>query len=189
MKLIVGLGNPGAKYERTRHNAGAEAVKAFRDARLDAFNCWSNKFNSEVCEGRLNDEKVILLLPQTFMNLSGGAVQEASAFWKIDPADIIVIYDDLDLPFGTLRIKTTGSAGGHNGVKSIIERLGSKDFIRMRIGIGTAMTERIPAEDFVLQRFSEPEMDTVKETYGKVIKALSQTLKEGPEAAMNNHNE
>ncbi len=185
MKLIVGLGNPGAQYERTRHNAGFRAVRAFHTLHVDAFDGWKRKFEAEVSEGRIGNEKVALMLPQTFMNLSGDAVAHAVGFWKIAPADVIVVYDELDIPLGNIRIRTSGSAGGHNGIKSVIERLGTPDVPRIRIGIGTERAKLVPSEDFVLEKFSQDEEIDLGKAIENAVKALHVTLTEGIEAASN----
>ncbi|WP_292896795.1 MULTISPECIES: aminoacyl-tRNA hydrolase [unclassified Nitratireductor] len=133
MLLIAGLGNPGQQYERHRHNVGFMAADAI--ARRHSFSSWSKKFNALVAEGRVGGEKVLLMKPQTFVNLSGQAIGEAMRFYKIGLEDLIVFYDELDLAPGKLRIKTGGGSGGHNGIKSIDAHCG-KDYRRVRIGIG-----------------------------------------------------
>ena len=133
MFLIAGLGNPGQKYENNRHNVGFMAADAI--ARRHSFAPWSKKFQALVAEGKLGGEKVLLIKPQTFMNLSGQAVGEAMRFYKIDLADIAVLYDEIDLAPGKLRIKTGGGAGGHNGIRSLDQHIGNA-FRRVRIGVG-----------------------------------------------------
>lgn len=133
MKLLVGLGNPGAQYARNRHNIGFLALDAIADAH--GFAPWRAKFSAEVAEGRVGAAKVVALKPQTYMNLSGDAVQAAAAFWKVAPGDIIVFHDELDLEPGKVRIKTGGGHAGHNGLRSIMGHLGP-DFVRVRLGIG-----------------------------------------------------
>jgi PTH1 family peptidyl-tRNA hydrolase len=133
MLLIVGLGNPGAQYRNNRHNVGFMAVDAI--ARANGFSNWSRKFQGEIADGRLGDERVLLLKPQTFMNLSGQAAGEAARFHKIEAKDIIVLYDELDLAPGKLRVKNGGGSGGHNGIKSLDAHLGAA-YRRVRIGIG-----------------------------------------------------
>ncbi|MGO4833458.1 aminoacyl-tRNA hydrolase [Rhizobiaceae sp. 2RAB30] len=133
MLLFAGLGNPGAKYANNRHNVGFMAADAI--ARRHGFSPWSKKFQGEIAEGKLGDEKVILIKPQTFMNLSGQAVGEAMRFYKLEPSALTVLYDELDLVAGKIRIKTGGGAGGHNGIRSIDAHVG-KDYRRVRIGIG-----------------------------------------------------
>jgi PTH1 family peptidyl-tRNA hydrolase len=133
MLLIAGLGNPGAKYQDNRHNIGFMAVDEIH--RRHSFSPWSRKFKAEIAEGDLAGRKVMLIKPQTFMNLSGEAVGEAMRFYKLTPADLVVIYDELDLPAGKARLKTGGGSGGHNGIKSIDAHCG-KDYRRLRLGIG-----------------------------------------------------
>jgi peptidyl-tRNA hydrolase, PTH1 family len=134
MLLLVGLGNPGARYARQRHNVGFMAVDAV--ARAHRFAPWRSKFSSLVSEGLLGDGKVLLQKPQTFMNLSGHAVAEAARFYKVPLQQIVVCHDELDLVAGKVRIKTGGGVAGHNGLRSVAEQLGSRDFKRVRIGIG-----------------------------------------------------
>ncbi|MDX3926880.1 MAG: aminoacyl-tRNA hydrolase [Shinella sp.] len=133
MLIIAGLGNPGQKYAGNRHNIGFMAVDAIH--RKHPFSPWSKKFRSEISEGELAGEKVLLVKPQTFMNLSGEAVGEAMRFYKLGPGDLVAIYDELDLPAGKARIKTGGGHGGHNGIKSLDAHCG-KDYRRLRLGIG-----------------------------------------------------
>lgn len=133
MKIIAGLGNPGPKYAANRHNIGFMAVDALY--RKHAFGPWSRKFKAEISEGEIAGEKVLLMKPQTFMNLSGEAVGEAMRFYKLSPADIIAIHDELDLPAGKARLKTGGGHGGHNGLKSLDAHCG-RDYKRLRLGIG-----------------------------------------------------
>lgn len=133
MLVIAGLGNPGAQYANNRHNVGFMAADAI--ARRHSFSPWTKKFSALICEGRLGAGKVLLVKPQTFMNLSGQAVGEALRFYKLGPADLVVLYDELDLAPGKLRIKTGGGAGGHNGIRSIDAHVGP-DYRRVRIGVG-----------------------------------------------------
>ncbi|WP_159587057.1 aminoacyl-tRNA hydrolase [Chelativorans xinjiangense] len=133
MLLIAGLGNPGRQYENYRHNVGFMAADAI--FRRHSFSPWSKKFSALVCEGRLGGEKVLLIKPQTYMNLSGQAIGEAMRFYKLEPADLIVLYDELDLAPAKVRVKVGGGAGGHNGIRSIDAHCG-KDYRRVRIGIG-----------------------------------------------------
>lgn len=133
MLIIAGLGNPGAKYAGNRHNIGFMAVDAIY--RRHAFSPWSKKFKAEISEGELGGEKVLLIKPQTFMNLSGEAVGEAMRFYKLQPSDLVAIYDELDLPAGKARLKTGGGHGGHNGIKSLDAHCG-KEYRRLRLGIG-----------------------------------------------------
>jgi len=134
MLVIAGLGNPGAKYASNRHNIGFMAADEIV-RRHSSFGPWQKKFNAEIAEGRIGDEKVLVIKPQTFMNNSGQAIGEALRFYKLGPADLVVLYDELDLAPGKLRIKTGGGSGGHNGIKSIDAHCG-KDYRRVRLGIG-----------------------------------------------------
>ncbi len=133
MLLLAGLGNPGAKYANNRHNVGFMAVDAI--ARRHSFSPWSRKFQAEIAEGRLGGEKALLLKPQTFMNLSGQAVGEALRFYKLDPSAVTVLYDEIDLAPGKIRVKIGGGAGGHNGIRSIDQHIG-QNYRRVRIGVG-----------------------------------------------------
>jgi PTH1 family peptidyl-tRNA hydrolase len=187
MKLIIGLGNPGKKYERTRHNAGFIAVRAFSAAHGEVFLDWKEKFNAEICEGRIGREKIVLLLPQTFMNLSGDSVAAAAAFWKVSPEDVMVAYDDVDIPLGKIRIRAEGSAGGHNGIKSLIERLGTKSFPRIRIGVGTELSKDIPSEDWVLGKFAKDEEAPLRAVVETTVHALDEWLSGGLAAAQNKY--
>ena len=156
MKLVVGLGNPGSKYEHTRHNVGFDVLAKLQD-KLGVTN-EREKFQGLISEATVNGEKVLLLKPQTFMNLSGNSIIEVVNFYKLDPAqDLIVIYDDMDLPVGKLRIKEKGSSGGHNGIKSIISHLGDQ-FLRIKCGIGKSQYDTV---DYVLGQFSKEEREEV----------------------------
>ncbi|MEX3011985.1 aminoacyl-tRNA hydrolase [Hoeflea sp. TYP-13] len=158
MLLVAGLGNPGPRYANQRHNIGFMAADAI--ARRHSFSSWSKKFKGEIAEGHLAGEKVLLIKPQTFMNLSGDAVGEAMRFYKLSPADLIVIYDELDLQPGKARIKTGGGHGGHNGIKSIDAHCG-KDYRRLRLGIGhPGVKERV--NNHVLGDFAKSDRDWVE---------------------------
>lgn len=187
MKLIVGLGNPGKTYERTRHNAGFRAVLAFASAHGVEAGDWKKKFNAEIADVRIGREKVVLLLPQTFMNLSGDPASQAATFWKAAPEDVMVVYDDVDIPLGTVRIRAEGSAGGHNGMKSLIERLGTQKFPRIRIGVGTERSKDVPSEDWVLGKFSQTEEPLFKKSLGTTRDALDEWLARGLTAAQNKY--
>ena len=158
MKIIVGLGNPGTKYERNRHNTGFLAVDYFLK-NIQAINCQSS-FNAQICELHFGTQKVFLVKPQTFMNLSGEAVKAIGDFYKIDyKTDLLVIHDEVDLPFGEIRTTDSSSAAGHNGVQNIIDLLGSKDFHRIRVGVENRGDNKMPpTEAFVLQNFSDDEI-------------------------------
>ena len=158
--LIVGLGNPGKKYDNTRHNIGFSAMDSLSKSLGVTVN--RAKFSALSCLCTVKGKKVLLLSPQTYMNLSGQAVKAAAEFYKIPPQRIIVIYDDISLPVGRMRIRGTGSAGGHNGIKSIIASLGTQDFPRVKIGVGEKPTPEYDLADWVLSRFSSQEKKVVE---------------------------
>lgn len=149
--LIVGLGNPGAKYEKTRHNAGFHALDAVLEQ--NGLTLGRNKFKALVTDGTLSGKRCLFMKPQTFMNLSGEAVGEAARFYKIPPERVIVLFDDISLPPGKLRIRRKGSAGGHNGIKSIIEHLDSENFPRVKLGVGAKPRPDYDLADWVLGKF------------------------------------
>jgi PTH1 family peptidyl-tRNA hydrolase len=155
--LLVGLGNPGRKYEGTRHNVGFICLDDFIRAN-EEMSGWTVKkgLKAEVSEGRLGNTQVIAIKPQTFMNLSGEAVQTASAFYKVHPESILVIHDDLDITFGQIRLRMGGSSAGHNGIKSVSQIMG-EGYGRIRIGIGPKQPPEIDSTDFVLQKFTSDE--------------------------------
>ena len=161
MKLIIGLGNPGKKYEKTRHNTGFLVVNKIANNFQFPVSGFNSKFNAEISQDAIDNEKVILVKPLTFMNSSGQAVRAVLDYYKIDPRDIIVIHDDLDIPLGEYKISKNKNSGGHKGVQSIIDYLRTKDFTRIRIGIMTE-NKKIPTEKFVLERFSEKEVGIVE---------------------------
>ena len=158
MKLIVGLGNPGKEYENTRHNIGFMIL----DSYLGNIT-WQQKFNAFYTTLNINNEKVLFIKPQTFMNLSGNSVIEFVNFFKIDIEDILIIQDDLDLPIGNFRIKINSSAGGHNGIKSIIERLGTNSFARLKVGISHNL--KYDTKDYVLGHFNKEELEIISKNY------------------------
>ncbi len=162
MRLIIGLGNPGEKYNCTRHNIGFKIIDAIREEYgADAVSC--SKYNAETTELHFADQKVLLIKPMTFMNLSGEAVQQFVHFYKLDPEqDILVTFDDKDLLFGKLRQREEGSAGGHNGIKSLIKHLGTQSFHRLKFGVGHE-EQKIPTDTFVLQRFNQEEEQQLPE--------------------------
>ena len=171
MKLIIGLGNPGKEYEKTRHNAGFLTVnKLVSSIKYQVLNAQS-KFNTEISKGTLNNEKILLIKPQTFMNNSGQSVKAVLDYYKIKPEDIIVIHDDLDIPIGEYKISKNKNSGGHKGVQSIIDHLGTKDFTRIRIGIMTE-NKKTPTERFVLERFNKDEMEIVDGVINKIVRLL-----------------
>lgn len=188
MKLIVGLGNPGKKYENTRHNFGF--MLADELARAKGFDFTSSlKFQGEFAELRDKvHDKIFFLKPTTFMNLSGEAVLPVMQFYKIAPEDVLVIHDDLDLPLGSMRLARKGSPGGHNGLKSIIQNLGTQEFCRLRLGIGRPKFVGQEVVDFVLQKFSKDERPLVDEVLADSCKAITTFLEHGIQMAMNEWN-
>ena len=184
MKLIVGLGNPGKEYDHTRHNTGFMVM----DALADHFNqdISNKKFEGLYCKFKYKGEDVILLKPQTFMNNSGQSVIAVMNYFKIDVEDLLVIYDDLDMPTGKLRLREKGSAGGHNGIKSIIAHVGTSQFKRIRVGI--SKVPHIAIVDYVLGHFSKEEQDLMDTGIKKAVEAIDVYLDEGFNKAMNGYN-
>ncbi|MFH1712933.1 MAG: aminoacyl-tRNA hydrolase [Candidatus Jacksonbacteria bacterium] len=173
-KLIAGLGNPGKKYEKTRHNLGFmvidELAKKLKiDPKSWAFN---KKFNAEILKCSMFHVPCFMIKPQTFMNNSGQSIAKITNFYKIKTPNIWVIYDDIDLLLGTLRIRSNGSSGGHKGVQSIIDSLGSSDFARFRLGVGPVPDGFDPA-DFVLQKFAKTEIPIIKQMIEQTIEAIN----------------
>ena len=188
MKLIVGLGNPGRQYENTRHNAGFLAADEL--AGIFGFGEFkiSDKHKSEIAEGKIGRDKVILVKPQTFMNLSGQAVRSVMQFYKIPIEDLVVIYDDVDLASGAMRIRPSGSAGGHKGMKSLIQELGTDEFVRIRLGIAPLTEFKGSLEDYVLGKFSNEEESLMGDNLRILPKVIEVFLKEGIEEAMQEYN-
>jgi PTH1 family peptidyl-tRNA hydrolase len=183
--LLVGLGNPGKEYQNNRHNIGFMAL----DRLAKEYGIEHKKVKSKaiVLEGRYQQKRVVLIKPQTYMNLSGEAVASLARFYKINPDRIIVMHDDLDLPFGTIRLRPGGGPGGQKGIASIIERLGTQQFPRVRIGIGRP-PGRMQAADYVLQDFSKVEKEELEFILGSVVKAVNVFLEDGMDVAMNQYN-
>lgn len=185
MKMIVGLGNPGRDFDYTRHNIGFEVL----DALSESFSIpmKKNKFQGVFGKGTVEGEEVVLLKPLTYMNLSGESVRPLMQFFKIQVEDLIVVYDDLDLPAGKIRLRTKGSAGGHNGIKSIINHIHTQEFKRLRIGIGRPDGPQ-PVVDYVLQRFSDEQELEVQEAINKAKKACKTWMKQPFDQVMNQFN-
>lgn len=185
MKLIIGLGNPGKEYTKTRHNIGFEAV----DALADNYNININKskFKALYGEGKVGNEKVVLVKPQTYMNLSGESVKAFATWYKIKEKDILIIYDDVSLPPGKLRIRIKGSAGGHNGIKSIIQHLGTNEFERLKVGIGEK-PQGWNLADYVLSRFTNAELKSIEQTMEDIVGATTLIIEKGIQDAMNKYN-
>ena len=171
--LIAGLGNPGKEYDGTRHNIGFECLDNF--ARMASFDPWMNKkdLKCQLASAQLGDTRVILIKPTTFMNLSGEAVQAVVHFYKIAPDRLLVVHDELDIPFGQVRLRTGGSSAGHNGLKSVIQHLG-EGFGRVRIGIGPKTPEKMDSADFVLKQFSKEQQAHLPELTREVSAILSE---------------
>ena len=186
MYIIVGLGNPGKEYAHTRHNVGFETIDILADRM--GIEVEEKKHKGLCGKGILAGQKVILLKPQTYMNLSGDSVGEMAQFYKIPPENIIVINDDISLDVGRIRVRPKGSAGGHNGLKSIIYRLNSDTFPRVKMGVGAPKHEDYDLADFVLGRFTKEEIPVMEDAIVKAEKAVSEIIKNGVQSAMNKYN-
>lgn len=184
MKLIVGLGNPGKEYEGTRHNCGFMVIDKLAE-KLNV-NVDQNKFKGIYVKFKHHGEDIILLKPQTYMNLSGESVIATMQFFKIDKEDLLVIYDDLDMPVGKLRLRKTGSAGGHNGIKNIIAHLNSQDFKRIRVGIDRHKYMKVV--DYVLSGFSKLEMEAITQGIENAADAIIDYLDHDFDYIMNRYN-
>ncbi len=184
--IIVGLGNPGKDYENTRHNIGFMTLDFI--AQKSNITWDFQKFKSIYGIGFLNNKKVLLLKPQTFMNLSGQAVALLMSFYKVPPEKVILIFDDVSLPVGKIRIRKKGSAGGHNGVKSIIGLCGGDNFPRIKIGVGNKPNENWDLADWVLSKFSNEESKTLSERMNKICDALNLMIEDKTDDAMNKFN-
>jgi len=206
MILIVGLGNPGKKYEKTRHNIGSRAVDeiaanfqlpSFREAKAKVkkketsstsiFN-FQSIFNAKISKGTFKDKDTILVKPQTFMNLSGKSVKTLMSFYKITLPGLVVIHDDMDIPLGKIRIVKNRGAAGHKGVESTIRELGTKNFVRFRIGICPKTGKPKNPERFVLQKFNKEEEKIAKEVIQRTVLGIEMALKSGLEKAMSKFN-
>ena len=184
--LLVFLGNPGPKYECTRHNAGFTAADAL--AKKLGVSVNRARFKALTASAEINGEKVLLMKPQTYMNLSGEAVGEAARFYKIPPERVIVVSDEVSLPLGKLRVRMKGSAGGHNGLKSIIASLGSDNFPRVRIGVGAPPHPDYDMADWVLSVFRNQDLEDMLSAADKAAEAVITYVTDGPERAMNRFN-
>ena len=186
MKLIVGLGNPGEAYRTTRHNLGFLALDRLADVAGISFD--SKKKKALWGRGAYVGEDVFLLKPQTFMNLSGEAVLYLASFFHIATEDVVVVCDDINLAYGAVRIRKSGSAGGHNGLKSLIASLGSEDFVRIRLGVGERQDSQSDLADYVLSPFTADEMKLMPVYLDHVTKALSDIIQGNTDRAMNQYN-
>lgn len=185
MYVVVGLGNPGKKYDITRHNIGFEVIDEL--ARTNNVKMSKVKFKSLIGEGQINGEKVILLKPQTFMNLSGQAVQEIMAFYQLEMSRLIVAYDDIDLDVGKLRIRKKGSGGTHNGMRNILLLMKDENFPRIRIGVGRPVGQQ-PLADYVLGKFPKNDQKLMVPIVQDSVSAIELMIKEDVDAAMNRYN-
>ena len=194
MYIIAGLGNPTREYEKTRHNVGFDTIDVLADKLNTSVD--EKKFKGLYGRGIIAGEKVILLKPQTFMNLSGESIRPLADYYKVDPESelivvdpehIIVIYDDISLDVGQLRIRKKGSAGGHNGIKNIIAHLGTQEFPRIKVGVGDK-PPRMDLADYVLSRFSKEDREKMEQAFKDAAEAVEVMIAEGPDAAMNQFN-
>ncbi len=184
--MLVGLGNPGAKYARSRHNVGFRAIDLLCRQRR----CRADRLRLKALTGfcELGGQKVLLVKPMTYMNLSGQAVRPLADYYKIPPEHILVIFDDISLPVGKLRVRPDGSAGGHNGVKSLIAELGTQDFPRIRVGVGEKPHPDYDLADWVLSSFTDREEKLLSPVLERAVEAAEAVIKEGPTQAMNRFN-
>lgn len=186
MYIIAGLGNPEAKYDHTRHNIGFHAVDVI--CRKYNIRLSKLKFKALYGEGVIGGEKVIVAKPQTYMNLSGEAIRDMASFYKVEPSNIIVIFDDVSLAPGRMRIRAAGSAGGHNGIKSIIYQLNSQDFPRIKIGVGAPPHADFDLADYVLGKFTPEDIKTIEPILIDTADAVEGIIKNGISESMNKFN-
>lgn len=193
MKIIVGLGNPGSEYVGTRHNVGWEvidrlAMKIGLVTKPSEFDRLArSKFDGLIVDGRLGEERLVLLKPMTFMNLSGQSVQAASGFYQLSPSDVLIVLDDIALPCGKIRVRANGSSGGHNGLKDIERALGTSEYPRLRIGIDPP-PPRVPQRDYVLGKFSSEQRTKIHPAIDRAIGAIITWIEKGTTTAMNRFN-
>ena len=185
--IVAGLGNPGLEYEHTRHNAGFLAVEELAK-QCGGVKLNQMKFQSNCCEAMLGEVRCLLMQPTTYMNLSGDAIAAAANFYKIPPEQVLVIYDDISLPPGKLRLRRKGSAGGHNGIKSIIAQLGTEEFPRIRVGVGAKPNPQYDLADWVLSNFTGPEDKLITEAAARAADAALEIIARGVPAAANDYN-
>ncbi len=185
MRLIVGLGNPGARYRETPHNAGFQVCD--RLAARHGLGDETRKFEGLFRRGRIQGEDVGVLKPQTYMNLSGGPVADAVRYLPLEPEDVILVFDEIDLPEGKVRIRKDGGHGGHNGTRSVIEQLGTRDFPRIRIGVGRPERQRDPT-GHLLSKLRADQRERFSQTIDLAVEALEVLLQEGVDEAMNRYN-
>ncbi len=184
MQIIAGLGNPGAKYAGNRHNIGFMALDAIH--RKNPFSPWSKKFKAEISEGELAGEKVLLVKPQTFMNLSGRPVRQVTDFYQVPLENVLVVCDDINLPLGRLRFRARGTHGGHNGLRDIQNHVGTTEYPRLRIGVGAP--DEKETVDHVLGRFRPSEAPVIEEALEKAVQAVDLWIRQGIQECMNRYN-
>ena len=183
--VIIGLGNPGKEYENTRHNMGFRAIDVLScDENIEIK---KNKFHSLIGQGRIAGKKAVLVKPQTYMNRSGTAARECAMWFDVPSTNVIVIYDDIDLPTGAIRIRKSGGAGTHNGMKSVVEQLGTKDFLRIRIGVGAA-SDGEDLVDRVIGKVPKSEQEALDKAASEAADAVRDIIDLGADIAMNRHN-
>ena len=185
MQLVVGLGNPGSRYERTRHNSGFEVVKLL--AERHGIELRDKRFKAKLGRGRIGDETVVLACPQSWMNRSGDSISPMVGFYKLTREEVIVVHDELDLPFGAVRIKAGGGHGGHNGLRDLVAKMGGGDFNRVRVGIGRPDGPMDPA-DYVLARWTSEQAPTVPAIVDRAADYVEAVLRDGVREAMNRFN-
>lgn len=185
MYIIAGLGNPGKSYEETRHNVGFMTIDAL--AERFQIEIKEKAHKALIGKGMIEGNKVVLIKPQTYMNLSGESIRSVMDFYKTDLSEFMVIYDDISLEPGQLRIRKKGSAGGHNGIKNIISHLGSQEFVRIKVGVGEKPKE-MDLADYVLGHFSKGEKEVMMQAFKNAADAAAMILTEGADAAMNHYN-
>jgi len=188
LKIIVGLGNPGIKYRFTRHNVGFMVIEHFANDLETKFKR-VNSYDSMIAREKFDNQKIIILKPQTYMNLSGQAVKKITSYYKIANRDLLIVYDDLNLQLGQIRIRKKGSSGGHNGIESIIQYMGSKDIPRLKLGIGRkTFNPQIDYASYVLSRFEKSEMEKLKSIIILSTEAIKTIIVDGFEKAMREYN-
>lgn len=185
MKIIAGLGNPGSEYEKTKHNVGFMFIDALAE-KLGVTD-WKDKFDAKIGEARMGTEKVLLVKPQTYMNESGQAIGPLMNFYKLDAEDLIVVHDDMDIPAGTIRIRKKGSAGGHNGIKSVLAHVGDEHFARVRIGIGRPLPGWTVV-NHVLAPFVPEDVPKIDEAIKYLVPAVECIVTDDVDKAMNQYN-
>lgn len=185
MKIIVGLGNPGQEYSKTRHNVGFMVIDAIA-AHLGVSN-WKNKFEAQIAECKIGSDAVLLVKPQTYMNLSGNAVGAIMRWYKLNVEDVIAVYDDMDIAVGHVKLKKRGSSGGHRGVESMLLNLGKEEFTRVRIGIGRPLPNWTVV-DHVLAKFPDEDQAAIDQLAEELIPVIECIVKQGIDKAMNGYN-